>query len=496
MKILNKLFLISSILILSNACSLDEEPYGFLSTTNFYKTEADAVSSLAFCYDIMAQNEYYGRYLYFVGTLGTEEWTLKSDAQQDDHQIDDWTVLPTNGDIYGVWSNAYIGINRCNTTLKFVPKIETISESVLNEVLGEAHFIRALHYFNLVRIFGEVPIRTEPVLNDGNLNIAVSSMSDIYKLIEDDLLKAEELTDLTFRDGRANKVAAQALLAKVYLQLASAKASGVDKYDFVAEDYYPKAATYAEKVLNNTSGYTFWDGSKDIKALWDVDNQSGNEFIFSIAYHVSGAQSEGDFSKLSVLQTPYVNGVKMKLGPDFTTEIPDGFGHLKTEIPFYQSFKANDKRKTDLIVSDVQINSTHYTYPGTLAYPFTRKFIDKHQSADQEGHYIPVIRFSDIALVYAEAKGSTPEAYDWINKIRSRAGLADLTTGLSDAAFRDSVFVERTYELAFEGQRLFDLRRTKKMEEVLVTKYGKTLDSRAYYYDIPQQEKDLNNLIN
>lgn len=495
MKIFGKLFFACGLVMCLNACSLNEDPsdFNFLSSSNFYKTEADAVASIGYCYDIMANNEYYGRGMYFVGCLPTEELTLKSDAGVDDKQLDNGNVTPSNLDLNGLFSNAFIAINRANTTLKFVPGIKNMSEAAMNEILGEAYFLRGLHYFNLVRIFGEVPIRTEPVLNDGNLDIPVSSLSDIYTQIEADLLKAETLTDLTFRDGRANRVAVQALLAKMYLQLASAKTSGVDKYDFVTGDNYAKATEYADKVMNN-SVYPFWTG--DLKALWDVDNQSGNEFIFSIAYHAQGAVSEGDFTKLAWLLTPYI-GSPMKLGPDFTVTIPaNAYGHMKTEIPFYESFRSIDKRKTDLIVSDVLVGGVHYTLSnGQLPYPFTRKFEDKNQIGDQSNHYIPVLRFSDIALVYAEAAGATPQAYTWVNKIRARAGLPDLTPGLSDAAFRDSVLVERSFELAFEGQRLFDLRRTKKMEEVLVNKYGKTLGETAYYYSIPQQEKDLNSKI-
>jgi hypothetical protein len=495
MKNINKIIMTCMLIFISQACSLDEEPYGFLSTSKFYKSEADALSALANAYDALPTNEYYGRYLFYLESLGTEEFTLKPDAQPADHELDKWNVLATNGDVEGVFFNAYMGINRCNMTLMHVPGI-SMSEAVKNEVLGEAYFLRALHYFNLVRLFGSVPLRTKPVVGADEIPAAPAPVEDIYALIEQDLLKAEEMTDEAIRDGRANKVAAQELLSKVYLQIASATASGVDLYDFTSDvdGYYQKAATYAQKVLNNAAGYSFWTG--DLKALWDVDNQIGNEFIFSVAYHREGAISEGDFSKFSMLQVPYVNGTRIKLGPDFGVEIPDGWSHMQTEIPFFNSFDNADKRKTELIVSHVKVGNTDYTFPGALAYPFTRKYIDKNQVGDQTSHYVPVIRFSDIALVYAEAVGPTTEGYEWVNKIRSRAGLGDLTPALSADAFRDSIIRERSFELAFEGSRLFDLRRTKKIDEVLNGVYNKNINaSQAYYYPIPQAEKDNNPLI-
>ena len=478
-----------------NACSLEEEPYGFLSTANFYKTEGDAISALANCYDALPTNEYYGRYLYYLTSLGTEEFTLKPDAQPADHELDNWNVLSTNGNLEGVFFNAYMGINRVNMLIKHVPAI-AMDETLKNQILGEAMFLRALHNFNLVRLFGSVPLRKEPVISADAIPAPRAPLADIYAFIESDLLDAENKMAATMQDGRANKVAAQALLAKVYLQLASASANGVDQYDFAGStDYYAKAAAYAEKVLTNAAGFELWTG--DVKALWDVDNQIGNEFIFSVAFNRVGAISEGDFSKFSMLQVPYVNGTKIKLGPDFSVEIPDGWNHLQTEVAFYNTFDGADNRKTDLIVSHVKIGNSDYIFPGGgLQYPFTRKFIDKNQVGDQTSHYVSVIRFSDIALVYAEAVGPTSEGYSWVNQIRSRAGLEDLTQGLNVADFRAAVIKERSFELAFEGNRLFDLRRTKTVESVLEGEFGKDVNpANAYVYPIPQTERDNNPLI-
>ncbi|RAV99456.1 RagB/SusD family nutrient uptake outer membrane protein [Pseudochryseolinea flava] len=495
MKLINKIFMLTGLMIVLNACSLDEEPYGFLSTSNFYKSESDAMSALANCYDALPTNEYYGRYLYYLASLGTEEFSLKPDAQPADHELDKWNVLTTNENLEGVFFNAYMGINRTNMLIKHVPNI-AMDETKKNQILGEAMFLRALHNFNLVRLFGSVPLRKEAVVSADAIPAARASLADIYAFIEEDLLAAEEKMAANIQNGRANKVAAQALLAKVYLQLASASASGVAQYDFVGStDYYAKAALYAEKVLTNDAGFRFW--TDDIKALWDVDNQVGNEFIFSVAFNRVGGISEGDFSKFSMLQVPYVNGTKIKLGPDFTVEIPDGWNHLQTETPFFNSFDPADNRKNDLIVSHVKIGTTDYTFPGGgLQYPFTRKYIDKNQAGDQTSHYVSVIRYSDIMLVYAEALGAKPEAYGWVNMIRTRAGLDDLEEGLSDADFRAAVVKERSFELAFEGNRLFDLRRTKTVESVLEGEYGKEVNpANAYFYPIPQAELDNNPLI-
>src|SRR5690349_2200732 len=127
-----------------------------------------------------------------------------------------------------------------------------MDETKRNEIVGEGYFLRALHYFNLVRLFGEIPIHTDMVSTPDQVSVPKSSMKDVYDVIIGDLTKSIDMTDTELREGRGNKVAAQTLLAKVYLYLASAKSSGSPGYDFVtdADANYANAATYSAKVLN------------------------------------------------------------------------------------------------------------------------------------------------------------------------------------------------------------------------------------------------------
>jgi starch-binding outer membrane protein, SusD/RagB family len=502
MKFMKKIFWVTAILCIINACSLDEEPYGFLDSKKFYKSDSDAISALAHSYDVLADNDSYGRYISFMASLGTEEFTLKESAGQNDKEFDGWNVSGSNLVLFGVWYSSYRGIASVNSLLEGVPTI-SMDETLKNEILGEAHFLRALHYFNLVRLYGKVPLRTKVVTSASEVPVPVSELSDIYDFIEQDLIKAEELTGLTIREGRANRVAVQGLLAKVYLHMASSKDYGVTSYSFVssADDYYGKAATYAKKVLDNSAGYQLYTGT-NLFGMWDVDNQVANpskpesqEFIFSVGYQRVGAISEGDYNKYSQLMVPTMGG-NMDIGPDYTIKnLNDGWGHLQTEIVFYDTFDDTDKRKTELFVSKVKIGGVEKTYPGSMPYPFSRKFIDKGQVSDQTSHAIPVIRFSDIALVFAEASGATAEAYTIMNQIRSRAGLDDVTPGLNNADFRKEVLKERVFELAFENSRLFDLRRTNTVLEVLEGQFKKKVGPHAYEYPIPQIEKDNNSAI-
>ena len=183
---------------------------------------------------------------------------------------------------------------------------------------------------------------------------------------------------------------------------------------------------------------------------------------FSMSMDRSGS-SEGEYSKIGMMFHPWVAGVPYYLkNPDGTlTYCTYGWEVFKTTDDFYNSFDNDDKRKTQLLVTQV------YNSSGTVigkkgkdfTYAFTRKYVDPNFVGQKSSARPYLMRVSDVALMYAEAVGPTSEGYYWLNKIRSRAGLSDANPNLGLSDFRDQVIQERAWELAFEGQRLYDLRR-------------------------------------
>jgi starch-binding outer membrane protein, SusD/RagB family len=486
-------------LVLVSACSdLEEVPYGITNTTSFYKTEADANAAIIYAYSVLPEVGYYSRMYYIVTEEPTENLTQKSDAGVSNFELDELRTTPSNDALKTIWSYLYTGILRANAVIINVPKISTMTEEARNQVVGEGYFLRALHNFNLVRLFGEVPLRTEAIDDVTTVPKAKSSIDEIYDLIINDLEQAEALMSAEKnKEGRANKTAAQAMLSKVYLHLASSKGSGSPGYEFVvdADAMYASAKTYAGKVINEQNVFGFTDNLRDI---WNIDiyknSSSVTEHIFDVAVDRNGID-EGNYSKLPNMFLPYV-GYNMVL--DDGINIGQGWNHFQMEPAIYNSYDGSDKRKSELIVSKVwEPNGTeHDLNISDFARPFTRKFIDPKRIGDASSANSPVIRYSDILLVYAEASGPDTEGYNAINKIRSRAGLTDLTPALDVQTFRQAVIEERAWELPFEGHRLFDLRRTNSMEKILVQKYGKTISSGAYFFPIPQKEIDTNPLIN
>ncbi|MBE8712455.1 RagB/SusD family nutrient uptake outer membrane protein [Sphingobacterium hungaricum] len=487
------------------SCSkLTEEPYGIVNSNSFYKTAEDALSGLVYAYAILPEVGYYSRGYYIITELPTENLTAKSDAGQANFELEQLRTTSTNSDLDNLWTYMYRGVARANAVIANVPNVPNMVDAAKNQIIGEAYFLRALHNFNLVRLFGEVPLRLEPLVEAEQIPVAKSSIEAIYDIIIADLKQGEELMPITKNfEGRANRVAAQALLAKVYLQLASSKESGSVGYDFVAnsDEMYAQALAYADKVVNQQSVFDFTNVLPDIWNTEIYKNAAISEHIFDAAVDREG-EREGNYSKLPNMFLP---------DPGFAMTIPynasdpnselinigRGWNHFQMEAFHYNSYNGSDKRKLDLIVSEVINPDGNVIQLGIndFSRPFTRKFIDPLRDADKMSTNSPIIRYSDILLIYAEAAGPTTEAYLAVNKIRTRAGLAPLQTGLSTADFRNAVVEERALELAFEGNRLFDLRRTNSMERILVQKYGKSITSGAYFFPIPQREIDSNPLM-
>jgi hypothetical protein len=500
MKNIMKIGLLLGIFFFS-ACDLDEYPYGFYSEDNFYKTATDAEAAVNYAYGALTFIEY-SRTTFFVGDMPSEVMTTKSDATVDNQDLNMWKVanFKTNATLEHFFKYAFIGINRANAVIKNIPNCD-FDLSLKNQFLGEAYFLRAWNYFNLVRNFGLVPMHYSVVetLEQTSSHLA-NDMNEMWELIFSDCRTAASLLPIYDqpRIGRADRVAAQSLLAKAYLYTASAKEHNVPLYGdmtYSVAQMYDSAAYYADKVVYGQAIYGFED---DLLAIYDVENPRGKEKIFLMAMDRTGA-SEGEYSKISKMFIPYISGATIYLKQGDADEyIPshDGFSEYQTEIPFYNSFDAVDKRKTHLIADRVYRNSSGTEiaaqYPGGLTYPFCRKYIDPQFVGDKTSTRPFLIRFSDIALVYAEAAGPTAKSYDLVNHIRSRAGLGNMMPGLGLEDFRRAVYNERIFEMSFEGDRMYDIRRWNRINEIQEVIDAGLTEAQYTFYPIPQAEINLN----
>ena len=415
----------------------------------------------------------------------------------------------------GIWSSCYQQFQYINSFLENglgdgtkYDKIDADKDAAYKKRLkGEAYFLRAYNYFCLSRNFGLVPMHYGVVetLSQTGTPLA-NNMDEIYDLMIDDCKKAEELLPVYAAPimGRIDRVGAQALLAKIYLYAASAKANNVPLYKEMAKDVnslYQDAMTYAGRALGldpdypqNTYGF-----ESDLLKIYDVENFAGKENIFLMSMDRTG-EAEGQYSKISKMFLPYIEGatIWIKQGDkDEYIKSHDGWGEYRTEMNFYNEFDGNDLRKKDLIVDKVYnedgtVKAEWKPDGGDFEYPFCRKYIDPKVDGDKTSTRPFLIRFTDIAMVYAEAAGPTTKAYELINFIRHRAGLGDLTPGLPIDEFREKVYEERKFEMAFEGDRMYDIRRWGRIGEIKEVKDAGLNESQYSFYPLPQTEINLN----
>jgi hypothetical protein len=486
---------------------LKEEPYGVYSNDNYFQTEEDALNSVLYAYDPINNIEYGSRFLFYLTDVPTNQY--KSYNKGYESALYNWEINSNTEDFTYFFKYAYLSIARANNVLENVSKMNNITEKAKQQYLGEAYFIRAFNYFMLVRTFGEVPLHDKVVESVNESRTSYASLDKLYSFIIEDLEKAIDMMSISKQQGRADKVAAQSLLSKVYLTLASSKMTNAPGYDWVSdyEAMYAKAAEYAYEVVENQSVYGL---DPDLANVYDVESQStGIEHIFITSMSRDGWFEEGDFSQLPQLYTIGLPGVYISKsltggGPVIPTVHPEVWNWqvLRVDDAFYDSYDDNDLRKrlmvTTIYNEDGSVRATWSKDNLTSSdpvlfqfyYPFCRKYTDPKSNVNRTSGNVYLMRFAEVALTYAEAVGPTEQGYKWVNKVRARAGLDELSPGLSVREFREAIWEELTYELAFEGHGLLELRRINKVMENITNKVVNP--EYAYFYPIPQRELDLN----
>ena len=386
-----------------------------------------------------------------------------------------------------MWSLNYSGIQRANSALNNIGSI-TMDENVKKRLLGEASFLRALFYFNLVRFFGDVPLIVKLESLQDAL-IARTPKDEVYKLIISDLQLAENNLPNTYSSaniGRATSGAAKILLGKVYL----------------TRREFQKSADKLDEVVQNEGMYGYGLNA-NFKDNWRAATENGKEMVFSV----------------QMMQPPGTpNGQMVLQGPKYSVPgggVPGLVGN-EADIPtmdLYNKYISRDTRKSVTFKLDYVSPANGRTYTSSI--PLFGKYFEEGQNIAANCNLnFHVIRYSDALLMYAEALnevGNTPKAISVLNRVRERAFGNALNNYalISQAVFRDLGYLERRLELANEGQRWFDLVRTGRLLETMKAhgtmeaqlaesnKTTITANAKDYQilYPVPQREVDINKLL-
>jgi len=436
---MKKLAIFISILSLI-ACEqelINLSPVSELATTNFYQSEEDFNSALIAAYDVLQEkNEIDFIMSEIKSDNGTE---MKYQYEKD---IDNFSVNSTNELVSGFWKIAYKGIFRTNIILEKIGDADFADEKK-NIIIGQAKFIRAYIYFDLVRYFGDVPLAITVLSLSESIEHKRNPVDEVYQQIESDLKEAASFLPSVYTNskdlGKATKGAANAMLASVYLTRGN----------------YPESKTVLEAVMGDTeAAYQLLPVFDDVFSL---ENQNSKEIIFAIQYS-SGTGQEG-------------NGFMNDFGPvnpKADVCLGGGSEHNRPTADLIRAYEPGDTRKAATLSEYVAVAGD------TVNTPYNRKYLVA-QNVNDGGLDWPVIRFSDVILMYAEVLNELDDlsgAINQLNKIRERAfgdqlHNFDLPSIPDKEVFRTKVLNERRVELAFENHRWFDLVRTGKALEFL-----------------------------
>lgn len=456
---------------------IELNPESTVSVSALYKTDKDYQDAVIGIYANLRP-----QYLNFwrFGDLRGDDCRYGLVSQLEDIRNDNFTSDNSDPVLASTWKNYYSIISRAN---KVINSLATAGAQVTNKDrhMGEAKFLRALAYFDLVRIYGDVPMLTADLTIQEAYKVKRTAVATIYdQVIIKDLQEAESKLPQKYTGtdvGRATKGAAKAILGKVYLT----------RKDF----------TNAENKLREVTGLGYallpkwgdlWDYSKD---------EHHSEYIFDIEYEEGQGNLGSNFTGQFALDFQAGGGpLVAELARRYN--IPSGTGGdagipNTTIFTAFDSSPGDKRRDTTATKSLTGPNGENIPISATGVPAMDLKYMARlvGSASDSKVNW-KVIRYADVLLMLAEAmneNGKTADATDTLNKIRTRAG-AGTYSGLTQSDCREKIYLERRLELYLEGQRWFDLVRTGRALQTMAS-YG--MKDYMTVFPIPQAQIDIIN---
>lgn len=510
------------LLIASCEDSLEYAPESSISTENFYKTEADCKFALNAIYSDLGNANTYGKNLSITWAAGLDEALISRDNSSANWAVARNEHTPATVTIENTWRTLYRGINNANVFIERAPSATFEDDDLKNSFIAEARFLRAFYYFELVRNWGDVPLRKESVKDVSGNDIAKSPAADVYQFVIDELEAIATLLPVAGEGeyGRATQTAAYGMLSRVYLTRAGYP-------NFISPDEsYAKVIENADMVITSMK-HDLLSSYKDVfmNLIKDVNNPT--EVIFDVQFSSLWGQGLREAGQIGQL-----NGIENKTKNSTTG--PYAYGYIFAGVTLINSYDQDNDTRFDWNIAswkakkDVPVDqkNKYQWYPGkyrrgdrVLNGDGTYSIVTLESGEkNNTGINFPVLRYSDILLMKAEALnelGHTNEAIPFLDQVRQRAGLIaiDVATVGSKDAFRNEIMDERLREFCFEGLRKHDLIRWGVYKEKLESAkqdmidagvpsklgwmyiWANNIDEKFNIMPIPLKELDENKLL-
>jgi hypothetical protein len=446
-------FLLVTTSLITVSCSkefINEEAPYTIDSESYFNSESDYNKALTGAYD-MLQSSYIN---VMLGEIASDN-TLSGGESATDvigiQQIDEMTHTAVNPNLKDVWNWMFAGVQRCNYIMEFKDKTDFANK---NQVIGETRFLRAYYHFELVKFFGEIPLKGDKrfSVNDEK-SIPRSSTAEVYASIEADLLFAiNNLNPIASQKGRATKGAAQALLGKVYLY---------------QNKFVESAAVLESLITSNTYSLV-----NNYNSIFENSGENNAESVFEVQYTDAEGASFGCLQCSEGNVAVGFNGIRNYVGPLFDS----GYSFNVPTQEAFNSFETGDNRRDVAILNIATWATLNAGVSYGMGYKhtgfFNRKYIARQGDANVGDQNLTnpnnyrSIRYADVLLMAAEAysrSGNNSKGQQYINAVRDRAfGDTNHRINLTGQSLTDAIWTERRLELLGEGHRFFDLVRTGK----------------------------------
>ncbi len=484
MKVLNYILILLAI-FLSSGCSdfLDKEPLDEITTGSFYTTAEEAELAAISMYSAIQAINWKGKSWMLEEIPSDNSTTGGNDP--DFSPLDDFTTNADNPAVLEYWVEHYRLITLTNQILTFVPAID-MDEAQKRSILGEAKFLRAYSYFDLVRIFGAVPIIQEVPTVDSDLDVFRDPVEDVYSLIISDLTDAVEQLPVTrpsSAEGRVHSMAAKALLSKVYVTTGNYDESMALCREIIDSGQFQLTSDFADNWLRDTS-------DNNIESIWQIQyvgcgpSNTGNALQAFFAPWGQAITGNTDGWGSQIPTSPSIDNPGTTIRDAYDQDDLRRYHTIMTPGDYYPMINASDGGFTYPAsgASRGQANIKKYVIGSGPDVCF--------MSTPQNQH---AIRYADILLTLAEASAKkngnitiTPDVLDAFNAVRTRAGLSEVGNVTTDM-----IYEERRLEFAFENQRWFDLLRQGNVKMIMQL-HGKQFQDHNVLFPIPSSEISIN----